>query len=85
MFPKDIYPYEQNKEKYGKPKKLYASFNQGLWEIENNPTITYQGQVSTQPVSHYIRYTAANALKSTTPCTPEGHWLMCAWSSRQYA
>ena len=29
--------------------------------------------------SYYIRHTAANVLKSTTPCTSEGHWLMCAW------
>ena len=33
----------------------------------------------TQPDSHYIRYTAASVLKSTTLRTPEGHWLTCAW------
>ena len=33
----------------------------------------------TQPDSHYIRYTAASALRSTTLSTPEGHWLTCAW------
>ena len=34
---------------------------------------------STQPDSHYIRYTAASVLRSTTLSTPEGHWLTCAW------
>ena len=34
---------------------------------------------ATQPDSHYIRYTAASVLRSTTLSTPEGHWLMCAW------
>ena len=33
----------------------------------------------TQPDSHYIRYTAASVMKSTTPCTSKAHWLMCAW------
>ena len=33
----------------------------------------------TQPDSHYIRYTAASVLRSTTLSTPEGHWLTCAW------
>ena len=35
--------------------------------------------ISTQPDSHYIRYMAASALQSTTLCTTEGNWLMCAW------
>ncbi|XP_056309307.1 PC4 and SFRS1 interacting protein 1a [Danio aesculapii] len=45
--PKDIFPYLINKDKYGKPNKR-KGFNEGLWEIENNPKVELNGHKVTK-------------------------------------
>jgi len=45
LAPKDIFPYEEHKETLGQPKK-YRGYNEGLFEIVNNPFVELLGHVS---------------------------------------
>lgn len=70
--PKDLLPYKEYKDKFGKSNKR-KGFNEGLWEIENNPGVKFTGfQVIQQQSSSETEGEGGNAADASSEEEEEG-------------